>query len=126
MGDKQQNILVVDDNKMMLDGIQRYLEYLDYPSTGVTRVDDEVVENLKKGRYSLIMLDVMLSGADGRDLVRKFKKTDETRDIPILMISAFHDIEKSVKEAGADDFLVKPFDLDELQQKLERHLDNGQ
>lgn len=122
MANNQQNILVIEDNKDVLDGIMSLLEFCGYQHEGVTQFNKEVFEKLKAGAYSLIILDMMLSGSDGRDLAREFKSSEETREVSILMISAYPEVEASAKKAGADDFLQKPFGLDELRQKVEQYL----
>lgn len=122
MKDKSQNILVIEDNADMLEGIISILEYSGYQPEGTTRFDETLREKLKDNHYGLIILDLMLSGSDGRDLAREFKSSEETNRVPILMISAYPNVEESVREAGADDFLQKPFGLDELIQKVEGQL----
>jgi len=61
-----------------------------------------------------IILDVLLSGKDGRVICKALKKDNQTNHIPIIMISAHPDARNTVLEAGADGFLAKPFDLNEL------------
>jgi DNA-binding response OmpR family regulator len=63
-----------------------------------------------------------MSGSDGRDICRELKHRLDTRAIPIIMISASRDIERSAYEAGADDFLAKPFEIDDLLGKIKRLL----
>lgn len=121
MAEKLRNILVIEDNQDVLNGIVNILEYCGYPSEGVTRFNDSTFEKVKTDNFGLIILDVMLSGNDGRDLAKKFKSTKETSGVPILMISAYPNVESSAKKAGADDFLAKPFGLDELKQKVEKY-----
>ncbi|MCC6793074.1 MAG: response regulator, partial [Thermomicrobiales bacterium] len=62
----------------------------------------------------LIVLDVLLSGRDGRAICRTLKSREETRHVPIVMISAHPDAERSVREVGADAFVAKPFSVDHL------------
>jgi DNA-binding response OmpR family regulator len=63
-----------------------------------------------------------MSGFDGRDICRELKQRKNTRGIPIIMISASRDIERSAYEAGADDFLAKPFEIDDLLGKIRKLL----
>jgi len=60
------------------------------------------------------VLDILLSGKDGRAICRKLKSQADTRHIPIVMISAHPDAEQSVTAVGADAFVAKPFAIDEL------------
>ena len=119
--DKITNILVIEDNPGVLEGITSILEYSGYSSQGEMRFNESIFRQLKAGRFDLIILDVMLSGADGREIARRLKRSEATKHVPILMMSAYHNIEDSVREAGADDFLSKPFGIDELLQKVERN-----
>ena len=117
------NILVVDDDPDILDALQFTLEDAGYAV--VTSLKGDYAENLHDGNGGLpdlIILDVLLSGKDGRLICRKLKSQDETRHIPIIMISAHPGARESVKEVGADDFLAKPFDVDALLARIAHHL----
>lgn len=120
------NILVVDDDPDILDALQFTLEDAGYAV--VTSLKGDYAENLRDGNGGLpdlIILDVLLSGKDGRLICRKLKSQDETRHIPIIMISAHPGARESVKEVGADDFLAKPFDVDALLARIAHHLPPG-
>lgn len=118
--DKINKIVVIEDNQDVLEAIVSILEYSGYSSKGFTRFTENAFEDLESEPISMIILDVMLSGSDGRDLARKFKNNEKTRNVPILMISAYPNVESSVLKAGADDFLQKPFGLEDLTQKVEQ------
>jgi len=70
----------------------------------------------------LILMDMLLSGNDGRDICRRLKTDEASKDIAIIMMSAHPDAEVSCKEAGANDFLSKPFDIDNFLQKVNAFL----
>ncbi len=115
-------ILVVDDDQDILDAIQFTLESSGYDVK--TTEKGEYAENLHDnngGLPVLIILDVLLSGKDGRTICKKLKSQKDTKHIPIIMISAHPDAEKSVKEVGADAFLAKPFDVDKLLALVEKY-----
>lgn len=124
MDNETPNILVVEDNSEVLDVIIKILEYAGYKPQGLTRYNELVWENIENTHPKLIILDVMLNGADGRDLARELKNSKETENVPILMISAYTNVKPSVLKAGADDFLAKPFGMEELIQKVETNLLN--
>ena len=108
-------ILVVDDDPDILDALQSILEFAGYEVK--TTEKGEYVENLRDtngGLPNVIILDVLLSGKDGRLICQKLKSREETKHIPIIMISAHHNARHSVTAVGADDFVAKPFDADEL------------
>ena len=108
-------ILVVDDDPDILDALQSLLEFAGYEVK--TTEKGEYAENLRDtngGLPNVIILDVLLSGKDGRLICQKLKSREETKHIPIIMISAHPNARQSVKAVGADDFVAKPFDADEL------------
>ena len=108
-------ILVVDDDPDILDALQSLLEFAGYEVK--TTEKGEYAENLRAtngGLPNVIILDVLLSGKDGRIICQKLKSQEETKHIPIIMLSAHHNARQSVTAVGADDFVAKPFDADEL------------
>jgi DNA-binding response OmpR family regulator len=116
-------ILVVDDDPDILDAIQFALDDEGYAVA--TSEKGEYAENLRDGNGGLpdlIILDVLLSGKDGRLICRKLKGQEETRHIPIIMISAHPGADRSVREVGADDFLAKPFEVDALLAMVARYV----
>lgn len=115
MAGRQKRVLVVDDDPDILDAIRFTLEDEGYAVT--TTEKGEYAENLLDGNCGLpdlIILDVLLSGKDGRTICRQLKSRDDTRHIPIIMISAHPDARESSRGVGADAFLAKPWNLDEL------------
>ena len=66
----------------------------------------------------MYVLDIWMSGVDGRELCRKLKTEEQTKDIPVILISASNDLKRSAETAGADDFLPKPFEIDMLLEKI--------
>ena len=123
MNNPAKKILVVDDDPDILDALQITLEDAGYDVTTTEKGD--YAENLRDtngGFPDVIILDVLLSGKDGRIICQKLKSQENTRHIPIIMISAHPGAKQSVKAVGADDFLAKPFDIDDLLVKVEQYL----
>ncbi len=116
-----QKILVVDDDVDILEAMQLMLEQAGYDVT-TTPKGEEVNKKIKQVRPDMILLDVLLSGNDGRDICRQLKSQQETKNIPVVMISAHPDAKKTTKDAGADEFLAKPFEIDELLEKVKSQL----
>lgn len=115
---------MVDDDPDILDALQFTLEDAGYQVTASEK--GEYAENLHDAAGDLpdlIILDVLLSGKDGRLICKKLKSQDETRRIPVIMISAHPGAASSVKEVGADDFIAKPFDIDTLLARVARQLE---
>lgn len=115
------HILVVDDDPDILVFLQVILEDEGY--SVVTSEKGEYLEQLHNGGLpDLIVLDMLLSGKDGREIVKYLKRNPETSQIPVIMISAHPNAEKEARQAGADDFLGKPFNIEKLLAKIARFL----
>ena len=69
----------------------------------------------------LLLLDIWMSGHDGKEICRALKRGDATKKVPIILISASRDVELSASEAGADDWIAKPFDMKNLLAKVKKH-----
>lgn len=111
-------ILVADDDPAIVEALQLMLELHNYEVA--TTVDGKVLSMMKSFNPDLVLLDIWMSGVDGRDICRKIKSNDDLKEIPVIMISASRDVIQSSKDAGAEDFLAKPFEMDELVGKVEK------
>lgn len=108
----QKKILVVDDDVAILDVVRLILEGQGYSIE--TSETGAIFPTVTSQKPDLILLDMLLSGEDGRDIARKLKANKETRSIPIVMISAHPSAATGSLSAGADKFLSKPFEIEEL------------
>ena len=117
-------ILVVDDNAQNLELIVAYLDGLDCDvETAVDGVD--ALEKVQAAVPDLILLDVMMPRMSGFEVCRKLKSDPQTRDVPVLMVTALNelgDIERGV-ESRTDDFLTKPVDIKTLFKVRSRYVD---
>ena len=109
-------ILIVDDEKPICDLIDLNLSAAGYHCT---TVQDGVtaLRMIEEGRYDLILLDVMLPGVDGYDIMEYIRPLK----IPVIFITAKYEVKDRVRglKLGADDYLVKPFDVVELVARVE-------
>ncbi|HYK84617.1 MAG TPA: response regulator [Ktedonobacteraceae bacterium] len=113
----RKKILVVDDEPDILEFLQVILEEEGYAV--ITTDKGEYVEALNNGGLpDLILLDMLLSGKDGREIVKQLKSQEKTKHIPVIMFSAHPSAEETARKAGADDFLAKPFEMDQLLEKI--------
>ncbi len=120
---KKKTILVIDDTEGILEAIREILTLEGY--LVVTAENEEEVHKLIKTDKlipDLILLDVLLSGQDGRILAQDLKKNKNTEKVPIIMMSAHPDVAKTILESGAEDFIPKPFDITELLAKIEKYI----
>lgn len=111
-------ILVADDDPAICESLKMMLELEGYEVD--TTVDGAVIYKMEKDYPDLLLLDIWMSGQDGRDICKYLKNEPHTKNIPIIMISASRDIRKSAQESGADDFLEKPFEQEELLEKISK------
>ncbi|HZS77097.1 MAG TPA: response regulator [Ktedonobacteraceae bacterium] len=116
----KKKILIVDDDPAILDFLTLFLEDVGYEVA--TASNGNVIRDFPNGMPDLLLLDLWLSGWSGRDICISLKSQEATRHLPIILISANNETEKIAHEAGADDFLAKPFNLDEVQEKIENFL----
>ena len=118
-------ILVIDDDPDICSMIKLMLEYHGYV---VMSSDNESGARsiLSDNKVDLIIMDMLLSGFDGRDFCRQLKAAHETSAIPVLMFSAHPNAKQSCIDAGADDFIGKPFEMQELLGKLRNCLNSKQ
>ena len=109
-------VLTVEDEPDLLASLLKGLREDGYAADGAADGDDGLYK-AQSYDYDVIVLDVMLPGIDGWELLRRLRKTKKT---PVLMLTARDAIRDRVRglDTGADDYLVKPFDLDELLARL--------
>lgn len=112
MSDTENNalILVVDDNEMNRDMLSRRLKRQNYEVI-VAEDGEQALSMVKEKPFELILLDIMMPNISGYDVLERLKTDDETKHIPIIMISAVDDLDSVVRciELGAEDYLFKPF-----------------
>ncbi len=119
------NILVVDDEISICEGIQRALSLEDY-TVDVAYDGITGLEKIKGGDYSLVMIDVMMPGINGIDLIGSIHSLDP--DIICIIITGYATVELAVQaiKRGAYDFLTKPFSIDELLHTVNQGLEHQQ
>jgi DNA-binding response OmpR family regulator len=118
MSQNKKKILVADDDEAILDALILILEDAGYE---VEATDNGMtIRDSLSNSPDLLLLDIRMSGWNGRDICRYLKSQEATKHIPIILFSANRDTEKLAREAGADDFITKPFDIDELLEKIEQ------
>jgi two-component system phosphate regulon response regulator PhoB len=111
---EMQRILAVDDDKDLLEVLQFILEDSGYE---VDTLSDGhyLFDKIKAHTPDLILLDIMLGNLDGRQLCKDVKAKEETHDIPVILVSASHNVAGSMNQNGAPNaFLEKPFNINEL------------
>lgn len=112
---KNSKILIVDDISVNVQLQKTYLQAAGY-TIAVARDGLEALQKVKEDPPDLILLDVMMPTMNGFEVCSRLKKNENTRFIPIIIVTALDEVEDKIKgiEAGADDFVIKPFNKHEL------------
>ena len=120
MSNETRRILLVEDEKAIRDAVTAYLERENYWVTAVGDGQD-ALEEFQKHHFDLVILDLMLPRVPGERVCRVIR---DTSDVPIIMLTAKGEVEDRIigLELGADDYLVKPFQSEELLLRLNAHL----
>ncbi len=113
-------ILAADDDPAILEVLTFMLEDAGYDVK--TTVNGQTEQMAQEFLPDLILLDIWMAGSDGRTICKSLKSHKLTQRIPIIIISANKDTTRIAKEIGADDFLSKPFEMEELLQKVKTHI----
>lgn len=114
-------ILVVDDNKDICMLVESILLSEGY-DVGICCNPLEFHKVLAKNKPKVIITDMLMSGFDGRTLTKEVKADPKTEHIKIILMSAHPDAPNISKNIGVDDFLSKPFEIDDLIKKVENLL----
>ncbi len=109
-------ILIADDDESIVDAISSILEFSGYEVLHV--YDGTSVIEAVKAQPDLVILDIEMGGHNGLTVCKQLKRQGSTQNIPVLIISAGHDVQQSALDAGADDFLAKPFEMTDLQERI--------
>ena len=119
---EKRKILIVDDDLDILEVIGLILEAEGY-EVELMSSGKEIFDHISTFNPDLIILDVMLGNMDGREICNNIKNSKNTYHIPIIMISATHNMAEFIKKnCRPDDFLEKPFDIVNLINKVELKL----
>jgi DNA-binding response OmpR family regulator len=106
-------ILVIDDDPDIGMMIHMMLQFKGFAVT-VLENTEKAETILQQGNVQLLILDMLLSGTNGVDICRDFKGKLSIAHIPIIMMSAHPDAKVICLNAGANDFILKPFDMEEM------------
>ena len=113
-------ILIIEDEKEIAELEKDYLEINGY-EVAIESKGDSGLLRAKKEKFDLIVLDLMLPNMDGFEICKEIRKE---QNIPILMVTARTQEEDKLigEETGADEYITKPFELEEVVKKVEQYL----
>ena len=116
-----QKILIIDDDPDVLTVLQLLLRKKGYDVATATK-EEEAYQQLNAFMPNLVVLDVLLSGVDGREICKRIKHADKWKHIPVIMFSAHPGAQKNLADIGADDFLPKPFQSEKILERIKAQL----
>ena len=116
-----QKILVIDDDKDLLEMVEMTLSRLGYHITTLAKGSGflNIVESI---RPDIILLDIFLGDADGRTLCYNLKLLPTYENIPVILYSAGYVPLSTIEHSKADEFIIKPFDIKQLLEKIKKLL----
>jgi len=112
-------LLLVEDDYMLGSSLKKGLEFERY-STEWVQTGEDASAALEVSEFDLAILDLNLPDCSGIDVLQRLRRLPKTQFLPVLLLTAMDNIDQKVKglDAGADDYLTKPFDLQELLARL--------
>ena len=114
-------VLVADDSSTMRTIIRRSLEALGVTESVEANDGEQAIAKFVPGEFDLVLTDWNMPGKNGLEVVEAIRKVD--KDVPIVMVTTEGEKARVLQaiQAGVSDYLVKPFDVDTLREKLEKH-----
>ena len=116
----KKKVMVADDDKDIVALITMMLEDVGYEVVSIA--NGEITLRICDYSPDLLLLDIWMVGVDGRDICKYLKSQQLTKHIPIIIVSANQDTQKIALEAGADDFIAKPFEMNDLLAKVAKYV----
>jgi DNA-binding response OmpR family regulator len=116
-------ILIIDDDPDVRTVMDIMLKKQGYQVETASNREEAIIK-LKDFQPSVVLLDVLLSGSDGRNLCKEIKCNEDFKDIPVIMLSAHPGAAENISRYGADDFIAKPFNSEVLLSRLHQQLNS--
>src|SRR5436190_20556443 len=117
----KKKVLVCDD-----DGDIREITSLILRKGGydvkVIETGKKIMEEIAEYQPDILLLDVMIPDEDGKEITRRLKANETTRDVPVLLFTAVNNPDSITLESGADGYISKPFEMNELLRKVEGYI----
>ncbi len=118
---EKKTIFIVDDDQSILDVLTIILAGEEYSVVPISN-KKVLFQKLEKQKPNLILLDLVIAGSSGKEIIEELKSNPKTEKIPVIILSALAEINSIAKSTGADDYLSKPFEIDTLVSKVAKYL----
>lgn len=117
-------LLIIDDDEDISAMLFLLLRSKNYEVAVVTKSED-IFQKIKSFQPEIILMDVFLTGYDGRVICKQLKFHPDSKHIPVIMVSGHDDVSQTVAQYGASDFIRKPFSSEEVISKINMQLEKG-
>ncbi len=117
----KKKILIFDDDTTLLELISMIFEDSGY-EVDISQTSHNILEKVSEFHPDIILMDNWIPNIGGIEATKLLKSKEEYRDIPVIYVTANNDIEALAESAKADDYVAKPFDLDDLEQKVAKYI----
>lgn len=117
----KKKILIFDDDKTILDIATIIFEESGY-EVGISETSHDIIDRVSQFQPDLILMDNWIPNIGGVEATKLLKNHEEFKKIPVIYITANNDINALAESAQADDYIAKPFNLDDLEEKVAKYL----
>jgi DNA-binding response OmpR family regulator len=117
-------ILLIDDEVSILEILEDFLTSAGFHVKILTKTED-IFSSIAAYQPDLALVDYLLNGINGGEVCAQIKKNEQTRHIPVILMTAYPRVLLSLGTYSCDEFIEKPFDLDHLVKRIEHHLANS-
>jgi DNA-binding response OmpR family regulator len=117
-------VLVLDNDEGVLDVMREALNYEGF-DVKIIEETDNIFSVIDGYDPDLVILDYILSGVNGGEICHLIKANPKTTDLPVMIMSAYPKVIKSLGGYGCDDFIAKPFDLDDITNRIKNLINKG-
>lgn len=120
---RTKNVLIADDNRAIVEALSLMLEDAGYTARilPVGASLETIHATIQQNLPCVLLLDIWMSGKDGRAICQYVKNQEATQHLPIIFVSAHNELPRIAQEAGADDYLAKPFRMREIIAKIKKY-----
>lgn len=116
-------ILLIDDERLIVQSTCMALKFFGYEAFGAMNGESGLADAQAK-KPDLILLDIMMPGIDGWEVLKKLKENGATKNIPVIILTAkeYFNGSAMAKQNGAQDLIAKPFEPEELNETIKKYL----